>query len=76
LRILPSALIITAGCDPLLDEGREYSDKLKEAGVNVVYSMEPNIFHGYLNYYKINPLITPVAEKTLDYAASAIRENL
>ncbi len=76
LKGMPPALVITAGCDPLLDEGSAYAQKLSEAGTKVIYHMEPNIFHGYLNSLNRDPLISPIAEKTLDYAARIIRENL
>jgi acetyl esterase/lipase len=69
-------LITTAGCDPLLDEGNAYAKRLSEAGVKVAYYMEPNIFHGYLGLLNKDPVLSRTAEKTLDYAASVIRENV
>jgi acetyl esterase len=73
---MPPALIVTAGCDPLLSEDEAYAKRLSEAGVKVTYHMEPNIFHGYLGFLNRNPIISPLAEKTLEYAASVIRDSL
>jgi acetyl esterase len=73
---MPPALITTAGCDPLLSDGEAYSKRLSDAGVKVTYMMEKNIFHGYLGLLNINPVVSPLAEKTLDYAANVIRDNL
>ncbi len=73
---LPPALITTAGCDPLLSDGEAYAKKLRDAGVAVTYHLEPNIFHGYLGFLNKDLIISPRAEKTLDYAASVIRDNV
>ena len=45
---LPPAHIITAGFDPLLDEGRAYSDRLVAAGVPVLYECFEGMAHGFV----------------------------
>lgn len=44
---LPPAHIVTAGFDPLRDEGAEYAEKLEAAGVPVKYVCETAMVHGF-----------------------------
>jgi acetyl esterase len=45
---LPPAHIITAGYDPLLDEGRAYAERLRAAGVAVDYREYADMVHGFV----------------------------
>jgi acetyl esterase len=50
---LPPAYVLTAGADPLRDEGDEYAHRLKEAGVAVTYRHFPGQFHGFFTMGKL-----------------------
>lgn len=52
---LPRAFVITAGADPLHDEGVEYKDRLQAAGVEVAHSEYPGQFHGFWTMGKLIP---------------------
>ena len=45
---LPPALLITAGYDPLLDEGRAYAERMARDGVEVAYREYPDMVHGFI----------------------------
>jgi acetyl esterase len=48
LRGLPPALVLTAGYDPLVDEGREYAERLRAEGVETRYVEYPDMIHGFI----------------------------
>ncbi|MBM3643599.1 MAG: alpha/beta hydrolase [Alphaproteobacteria bacterium] len=46
---LPPAFVLTAGFDPLRDEGRAYADRLIEAGIKTTYVNYPGTIHGFFS---------------------------
>ncbi len=50
---LPPALIIAAGHDPLRDEGAEYAERLRTAGVAVAYECYEGTIHGFMNLGRV-----------------------
>jgi acetyl esterase len=62
---LPPAYVLTAGADPLRDEGADYAARLKEAGVPVTYRHFPGQFHGFFTMGKLlqqaNVAVTEIA---------------
>lgn len=46
---LPPAVIITAGFDPLRDEGCLYAGRLQRAGVAVTYRCHDSLIHGFVS---------------------------
>lgn len=49
--LMPPAMVITAECDPLRDEGREYAMKMKNAGIDVLYREYEGMLHAFMNFY-------------------------
>jgi len=46
---LPAAFVLTAGYDPLRDEGRAYANRLIDAGVKTTYVNYPGTVHGFFS---------------------------
>jgi acetyl esterase/lipase len=49
LKTLPPTLIVTAGFDPLHDEGVTYAEKLRALGVEVEHRNYPAMVHGFFS---------------------------
>jgi len=47
---LPPATVVTAGFDPLRDEGRAYADALAAAGVDVTHEHYPGQTHAFVSF--------------------------
>jgi acetyl esterase len=69
LRGLPEALLITAECDPLCDEGETYAQRLKESGVKVTLTRYDGMIHPFLNFLGASA----GAQRAVDQIAAAVR---
>lgn len=67
-----AALVITAGFDPLRDEGRAYAKRLQVEGVPVDYVEFGGMIHGFFGM----PAILPASRRGLSLAAAALKEAL
>jgi acetyl esterase len=47
---LPPALVLTAGFDPLRDEGRAYAEKMTAAGTSVEHRLVQGSVHGFFSF--------------------------
>lgn len=66
------AYVVTAGFDPLLDEGKAYADKLLEAGVPVEYVCEEGLIHAFANLVGMGT----AAPKAVRRAAAALQRGV
>jgi acetyl esterase len=70
LRDLPAALVLTAECDPLRDEGQAYAQRLKEAGVPVIATCYAGMIHPFFSLSGV----LPQAFDAIQQVADAVRE--
>ena len=69
---LPPALVLTGGFDPLRDEGDQYADALRAAGVPVDHRRFGSLVHAFANFF---PLGGDSATATTEMV-SALRAHL
>ncbi len=72
LRGLPPAIVVTAECDPLRDEGKAYAERLIEAGVPVTYFEYPGMVHGFMSWSSA----VPSGRRAFDEVGAALRRAL
>jgi acetyl esterase len=69
---LPPAFVVTAGFDPLRDEGRAYADRMREAGVRVEYVCSEGSMHGFVN----TSAAIEESARVVDLIAARLRDGL
>ena len=66
------AYVVTAGFDPLVDEGEAYVEKLRAAGVAVEHVREDGMIHGFLNMVALGRSAPQAVRRT----AAALQRHL
>ena len=69
---LPPALVVTAGFDPLRDEGVAYAAKLQQAGVLVDYVCYGGMIHGFAGMGKL----IETGNRAVSHIAATLRQTL
>ena len=69
---LPPALIVTAGFDPLRDEGETYARRLRDAGVRVDYACYGGMLHGFVGMGRL----LDSGNRAVSHVAASLREAL
>src|SRR2546428_1348707 len=67
---LPPALVVTAECDPLCDEGAAYARRLQAAGVLTTYSCYDGMIHGFFGM----PAVLDKGKRAVADAATALQK--
>lgn len=70
---LPTTLIVTAGHDPLRDEGEEYAARLEAAGTPVLLRREAAMIHGFLTLDTRSPAAAAAGQRVFDDMARLIK---
>jgi acetyl esterase len=66
------AFVVTAGFDPLIDEGEAYVDRLRAAGVEVEHVREDGLIHGFANMVAVGT----VAPRAVRRMSAALQRGL
>jgi acetyl esterase len=69
---LAPAILVTAGFDPLVDQGEAYARRLRAAGVPVIYRCYDSLVHGFAAFTGV----VPAADLACREIAGLVREGL
>jgi acetyl esterase/lipase len=69
---LAPAVVVTAGFDPLVDQGEAYAKRLRDAGVPVTYRCYDSLAHGFTAFTGV----LPAADVACREIAGLVREGL
>ena len=69
---LPPALVVTAGFDPLKDEGRDYAAALNAAGAKAAHVEYPGLIHDFYLMPDVSPAVVEAAKETAAALKAAI----
>lgn len=69
---MPTTLVITAGCDPLRDEGIAYAKSLEEVGVSVEHYSFDGMTHAYM---LLNELVSEECQQTYQLIGQFVKSH-
>lgn len=69
---LPAAIVLTAECDPLKDDGAKYERLLRDSGVRTYYKEYEGMIHGFATW----GAVTPKAGEAISDCAAIIKKIL
>lgn len=69
---LAPAVVVTAGFDPLVDQGEAYAKRLRAAGAPLVYRCYDHLVHGFAAFTGV----VPAADTACREIAGVVREGL
>lgn len=73
---LPPLLLVTAGLDPLRDQGRAYAAKAVQAGVRTTYVEVPGVIHGFLGFRRAIPSAAQDFVEVMAIARAMLEQSL
>ncbi len=68
----PPALVVTAGYDPLKDEGRDYAARLIAAGVKATHVQHDDMVHDFYILGDVSPKVDEIARDTAAFLKAAL----
>jgi acetyl esterase len=69
----PPAMVMTAGFDPLRDEGRAYAARLQKAGVAVEDRLYPSLIHGFFSMAGAIPAARAAYDDAVSFLSAGLR---
>jgi len=70
----PPTQMVTAGFDPLRDEGRAYAEALEASGVRVTYDNYEGVIHGFANMASLIPAARRAYENMVGTLRTLLRD--
>jgi acetyl esterase len=64
LHVFPPTLILSAACDPLIDEGVLFAQRLTEEKVDVRHVIYPEVIHGFFSGWEMFPEAEAARQET------------
>lgn len=75
LRGMPATILVTAGFDPLRDQGRRFASRLEADGVSTIYLNYGSLTHSFLNWSGLIEDADAAARETAQVFGRAIRSR-